>query len=108
MPTLKPRAYAASMGPRLVNRGNPCSCWILEAVRTASMGPRLVNRGNQAYNRYYCRCGYWASMGPRLVNRGNGANSCQLLKFLSASMGPRLVNRGNLINLPKHQTPWAA
>src|SRR5579875_2155181 len=71
MPTLKPRAYAASMGPRLVNRGNPCSCWILEAVRTASMGPRLVNRGNQAYNRYYCRCGYCASMGPRLVNRGN-------------------------------------
>ncbi len=37
----------ASMGPRLVNRGNAAGAGDLDHLSVASMGPRLVNRGNE-------------------------------------------------------------
>jgi hypothetical protein len=36
----------ASMGPRLVSRGNGCHFGSFNAIYIASMGPRLVSRGN--------------------------------------------------------------
>src|SRR5579875_2065056 len=85
----------ASMGPRLVNRGNYGIQSQALGEAYASMGPRLVNRGN-----LFCGQGVsadrLASMGPRLVNRGNVRVQVPPRAPLeNASMGPRLVNRGN-------------
>ena len=78
----------------------------------ASMGPRLVSRGNSpiASASTHRRC--TASMGPRLVSRGNRVTNGHLkVGNSSASMGPRLVSRGNVIRsdrtlIPKYSLQW--
>ncbi len=44
----------------------------------ASMGPRLVSRGNAAQHKNWIATHTFASMGPRLVSRGNPSTVCRL------------------------------
>ena len=95
----------------------------------ASMGPRLIRRGNRAANPADVG-GPGASMGPRLIRRGNLLLGCQVahlpLRFNGAatdssrkfdelfggylhrraSMGPRLIRRGNSIQSAHEVTQW--
>jgi len=61
----------------------------------ASMGPRLISRGNR---RAMVAVDYdsHASMGPRLISRGNAGVVMRVRPYNAASMGPRLISRGNL------------
>src|SRR6266576_7220532 len=62
----------------------------------ASMGPRLVSRGNDNKPHAVCKMKFGASMGPRLVSRGNVPVVFEFSdRPIMASMGPRLVSRGN-------------
>ena len=85
----------ASMGPRLVDRGNCLRFAVYFEHFRASMGPRLVDRGNFA-TRLFIKAWRGASMGPRLVDRGNSFSHMRRSFFHPASMGPRLVDRGNV------------
>src|SRR5213592_739488 len=60
----------------------------------ASMGPRLISRGNGDRS-VHARRQVRASMGPRLITRGNVLHGQYYMKPVSASMGPRLISRGN-------------
>ncbi len=86
---------AASMGPRLVSRGNLDGGRDAGDLHRASMGPRLVSRGNAELVLTVDLAGL-ASMGPRLVSRGNWGWPSSMPRTIRASMGPRLVSRGNL------------
>ena len=113
---------AASMGPRLFNRGNVAVELTRIRERSASMGPRFFNRGNQLatsstldgnglqWGRGFStaeiavidsgpRGQAPASMGPRFFNRGNGSTATVARPSrVPASMGPRLFNRGNSLD----------
>ena len=86
----------ASMGPRLLRRGNIPTGQDDFVLPGASMGPRLLRRGNGDFFFIRPRHGK-ASMGPRLLRRGNGVWRTGVRRRGSASMGPRLLRRGNLL-----------
>ena len=115
----KVKSEPASMGPRLVDRGEHWLDCLSGCCTAASMGPRLVDRGE--YCAWRRQNGSWhrASMGPRLVDRGEASKKSKrrclpgglqwgrgwltaertrrraaLVFHFDASMGPRLVDRG--------------
>ena len=107
----------ASMGPRLVDRGEVPAAILPQTPTTASMGPRLVDRGEPhivairphvpqlQWGRGWLTAERSASgvswMFPKALQWGRGwltAESDKLQSILTgtrnASMGPRLVDRG--------------
>src|SRR5665213_302404 len=62
--------FRASMGPRLISRGNGLYPPLRHPQETASMGPRLISRGNVRMEDAG-ELDPGASMGPRLISRGN-------------------------------------
>jgi len=64
----------------------------------ASMGPRLISRGDHA-NRGRPEARLQASMGPRLISRGDGTRIVRLGEMWCASMGPRLISRGDTVSV---------
>src|SRR5258708_27019295 len=61
----------------------------------ASMGPRLVSRGNPALGRRYCPAHTRFNGAPRLVSPGNNRTTPNANKTAAASIGPRLGIREN-------------
>ncbi len=110
---------AASMGPRILGRGNVRHRWAAAGGYCASMGPRILGRGNARgsiaiplQNVLQWGRGFWAaempvsampgrgagaSMGPRILGRGNDHGGVQTIQEPFASMGPRILGRGNLL-----------
>ena len=76
--------------------------WAEIEIRAASMGPRLVSRGD-GIGGEKPRAAIQASMGPRLVSRGDGNERVGGIPNSLASMGPRLVSRGDQVG-QKNQT----
>ena len=63
------------------------------AQPVASMGPRLISRGENPKNDGDASF-LDASMGPRLISRGETSTTTLTLTVSMASMGPRLISRG--------------
>ena len=112
---------AASMGPRLISRGN--ELWQrlrLEFVDTGFNGAATDQSRKSHAPTLIAGRRFSASMGPRLISRGNGgrisgngrghrgfngaatdqsrkssASLHELCDDHAASMGPRLISRGN-------------
>jgi len=82
------RGPPASMGPRILIRGNHRLDQSRMRVFEASMGPRILIRGNVKDEAVW-GIGYTASMGPRILIRGNHVryhtNSIGMLSFNGAA-----------------------
>ncbi len=89
------RVFSASMGPRLLGRGNDPVQDLGVRVWSASMGPRLLGRGN-ASPRIQSGRGCTQLQWGRVCWDAEiaGEEGCRQTSA-GASMGPRLLGRGN-------------
>ena len=117
-----PPSQPASMGPRLLSRGNltndqtfdtetysfngatafepwePGSLFVLVSMSARFNGATAFEPWERGAVPLAVHRGHAASMGPRLLSRGNSEKMSDIFVYAEmASMGPRLLSRGNLI-----------
>ena|ERR1700682_2723346 len=88
----------ASIGPRVLTRGNTCLSTYMRRELLASIGPRVLTRGNSA-DLIVLRGELNASIGPRVLTRGNLVDFYDSYRVATASIGPRVLTRGNPASL---------
>ena len=90
------RRRVASMGPRLLSRGNNPLAGISLARGGRFNGATAVEPWKYGFRSPNGHGSKYASMGPRLLSRGNGRCVSGRCESGRASMGPRLLSRGNV------------
>ena len=80
------RGFEASMGPRLISRGEAAIEGAVDEAVKASMGPRLISRG-ECYSPPPAPPLPPASMGPRLISRGEAYTTAGIATYAELQWG---------------------